>query len=54
VNVVYEARKAKNTLTLNVLREPITPGRAFGGQLFGMQYTYTRSDVAFLHVEFGG
>ena len=41
VNVVYEARKAKNTLTFNVLRGTYHSRQGFGGQIFGMQYTYT-------------
>jgi outer membrane translocation and assembly module TamA len=41
VNVVYEARKAKSTLTFNVLRGTYHSRQGFGGQIFGMQYRYT-------------
>jgi outer membrane translocation and assembly module TamA len=40
VNVVYEARKARNTLTFNVLRGTYHSRQGFGGQIFGMQYTH--------------
>ena len=41
VNVVFEARKARNTLSFNVLRGTYHSKQGFGGQIFGMQYTYT-------------
>ncbi|HET9218190.1 MAG TPA: BamA/TamA family outer membrane protein [Terriglobia bacterium] len=40
VNVVYEARKAKDTLNFNVLRGTYHSRQGFGGQIFGMRYTH--------------
>jgi hypothetical protein len=41
VNVVFEARKARNTLSFNVLKGTYHSRQGFGGQIFGMNYTYT-------------
>jgi outer membrane translocation and assembly module TamA len=40
VNVVYEARKARNTLAFNVLRGTYHSRQGFGGQIFGLRYTH--------------
>jgi Omp85 superfamily domain len=41
VNVVYEARKARSTLNLNIARGTYHSRQGFGGQIFGLRYTYT-------------
>lgn len=40
VNVVYEVRRARNTLGFNVLRGTYHSRQGFGGQIFGLTYTH--------------